>query len=235
MKLRRLTRTETVASAVKLLTPALEHREQCRADVNALLDECDRIAKSRHEHRLIGSKSTKKAVKQFSAALKRLRIAADNLPPGLASVIWASNAFAEIMEGADEMAAVFAQWGESRGGKPRREADRQRLAAQSALQLWRGYTPEPPNTAKKGKFCQLAAVLFGDQRADLQHYCVDVLKAERLGANIAVLELELQKKREELEEGRMKLRREISELRSELAGRESAELDALEAEVADLL
>jgi hypothetical protein len=47
--------------------------------------------------------------------------------------------------------------------------------------------------------------------------------------------LELQKKREELEEGRMKLRREISELRSELAGRESAELDALEAEVADLL
>jgi hypothetical protein len=39
---------------------------------------------------------------------------------------------------------------------------RQRLAAQATLHLWRKYRSGPPTTTKNGKFCQLAAVLFGE-------------------------------------------------------------------------
>jgi len=107
VKLRRVERAETVSQAVKLLTPSLERQEECCAAIEASLDICDRITKSRLELRQRDSKSTKRAVKQFAAALKRLRIAANNLPPWF-SVVWASGTFYEFMVGADELAEHIA-------------------------------------------------------------------------------------------------------------------------------
>ena len=61
-------------------------------------------------------------------------------------------------------------WEKSKLGKPKPDAYEKRLAAEAALHLLRMHDMDP-TTTKAGEFCKLAAALYGDQRADLQHHC----------------------------------------------------------------
>ena len=60
-------------------------------------------------------------------------------------------------------------------GKPKRSAVAKRVAAEeAALLLERAGIPLA--LRRGGKFCRLAAVLYGDERADLFHHCAAVKK-----------------------------------------------------------
>ena len=55
-------------------------------------------------------------------------------------------------------------------GKPKPDACEKRLAADAALHLLKTHDIDP-TTTKTGAFCKLAAMLYGDQSANLQYHC----------------------------------------------------------------
>ena len=69
---------------------------------------------------------------------------------------------------------ICKKWEKSKLSKPKPSADEKRLAAMAALRLLRTHDIDP-TTTKTGAFCKLAAVLYGDKSADLQHHCRAVL------------------------------------------------------------
>jgi hypothetical protein len=67
---------------------------------------------------------------------------------------------------------VFTKMGETPSGKIRQlNALRKRLAAAEAYQLLRKYGLKRIEATKGGKFCRLAALLYGDPQADLINQC----------------------------------------------------------------
>ena len=55
-------------------------------------------------------------------------------------------------------------------GKPKPDAYEKRLAAEAARHLLKVHNIDP-TTSKKSTFCTLAAALYGDKSASLQHHC----------------------------------------------------------------
>ena len=53
-------------------------------------------------------------------------------------------------------------------------AEAKRVAAEAALHLCDEFAIKP-TTTKDGAFCALAAVMWGDETADLQKHCIEVL------------------------------------------------------------
>ena len=53
-------------------------------------------------------------------------------------------------------------------------AEAKRVAAEAALHLCDEFAIKP-TTTKNGAFCELAAVMWGDETADLQKHCIEVL------------------------------------------------------------
>ena len=69
---------------------------------------------------------------------------------------------------------ICEEWEKSKLGKPKPNADEKQQAAVAALYLLKKNNIDPTKT-KTGIFCKLAAVLYGDKSADLQHHCRAVL------------------------------------------------------------
>jgi hypothetical protein len=59
--------------------------------------------------------------------------------------------------------------------KPKRTAGEKLVATEAALHLCDEFAINP-TTTKDGAFCKLAAVMLGDEKADLQKYCSEVLE-----------------------------------------------------------
>ena len=59
-----------------------------------------------------------------------------------------------------------------------RHAEEKRVAAEAALHLCDEFAITP-TTTKDGPFCALAAVMWGDDKADLQKHCIEVLAPGR--------------------------------------------------------
>jgi hypothetical protein len=64
--------------------------------------------------------------------------------------------------------------------KPKPDAIRKRLAADYALDLCERFGVKT-TTARTGKFCLVAAALFGGPDVDLQYHCMRVFLARSLG------------------------------------------------------
>jgi len=58
---------------------------------------------------------------------------------------------------------------------PKPDAFEKRLAAEAAPRLCERFGVKP-TTTKDGQFCRLAALLYGDERADVQHHCREARK-----------------------------------------------------------
>ena len=62
--------------------------------------------------------------------------------------------------------------------KPKPDAIRKRLAADYALDLCDQFGVKT-TSARTGKFCRVAAALFGDPDVDLQYHCMKALAKKR--------------------------------------------------------
>jgi hypothetical protein len=62
--------------------------------------------------------------------------------------------------------------------KPQPDAIRKRLAADYALDLCDQFGVKT-TSARTGKFCRVAAALFGDPDVDLQYHCMKALAKKR--------------------------------------------------------
>jgi hypothetical protein len=70
---------------------------------------------------------------------------------------------------------IAESWENPKLGKPKPSADEKQLAAKVALHLLKKHDIGP-TTTKTGAFCKLAAALYGDNGADLQHHCRALLR-----------------------------------------------------------
>lgn len=142
------------------------------AELFRLAERCD----AQERNRTRGSKDSKRAIKQFGAALRKANSPKLGLPPDF-----------RLLLRLDQMIYMFEAY-EKKAGIPKRDAYAKRMAALSAKYLCETFGI-PLRTTRKTKantsasvFCRLAAVLFGDERADLQHYCLELVKARQAGS-----------------------------------------------------
>jgi hypothetical protein len=181
-----ITRDDIVRRAAQLIgTP------ECKGDVEGALNDMA-VLEAQHNHsRLFGSKSSKKAAEQFSAALRKVRDLTKNLPEHLHFALFGdwvdrhaevynghlkfAHAVARLMEASDQCARMPS-------GKPARSAYKKRLAAEEALRLLREYGARRVTVTKRSDFCRLAALLCGEPQADLQQQCRAELGKRRTGA-----------------------------------------------------
>ena len=115
-----------------------------------------------------GAKQQKRFAKQYSAALRNVITLTEKardlrIPP--------SRKFIEQLK---SRVAICDIWEKSKS-IPRPHADDKRLAACMALRLLKK-EGQSPTTTKTRTFCRLAAVLYGDEAADLHHHCRVVLR-----------------------------------------------------------
>jgi hypothetical protein len=174
---RRLTRNRIVDAAVKIIG---EERAR-RADIQEIVDRMSNMCDLSKRARSSKSKNQKRFAKQYSAALRKviamtrqaptdfrppqplLRVSAPQL--GIDNEVFDHD---HLLRHLQLLKWISESWEKSKLGKPKPNADEKRLAAEAALHLLKMHGIGPTTT---GAFCKLAAVLYGDKSADLQHHC----------------------------------------------------------------
>lgn len=116
-----------------------------------------------------GAKQLKLLAKQYSAALRNVMGLTERGQRYLRIPL-----SVEFMEQLRFRIAICDIWEKGKSA-PKPNADDKRLATSMALRLLK---KETPTTTKTGTFCRLAAVLYGDESADLQHHCRMVLRSK---------------------------------------------------------
>src|SRR4029078_9162098 len=114
-------------------------------------EACVHIARRRARF----SKKHKRAIKNFATALRKAIV---DLPEDLRQVA-RLDLILHNCEAYEKMSL-----------NPKPDAFEKRLAAEAALRLCNKFGVAV-NTTKEGAFCKLAAILNGDEDADLQHHC----------------------------------------------------------------
>jgi hypothetical protein len=187
-------RQEIMNPAEKIIGKTID-----RAELDAELFRLDEMRAGRYLIRARGSKQAMQAVRRVYDALRRLKAAMSQLPEDfkllfggdemlrqlevyeavLGKEVVATGKLQEQLDaksGQPKPAAI-----EIKRSRRKRTADDKRLAAELALRLCELHNIEP-TTTKTGKFVKLAAVLYGDSGADLQHQCRDLVVERKNGA-----------------------------------------------------
>jgi hypothetical protein len=183
-----LTPKRRVPKVVEIIGPTAQG-----ADIENVIDFMEEQVTFHDINRLRKSKDPKQFAKKLSAALRNtmtlLRKAPTDLrvPPHF--VVSASE-----IDIADEvfdhehllrhlmlLNEIAERWEKSKLGKPKPRAEAKRLAAWAALHLCEIHNIKP-TTTKTDKLCKIAAALYGEPRADLQHHCRWVLKERKAGS-----------------------------------------------------
>jgi hypothetical protein len=165
-----------VRRAVELIEPVEQERDEwCRLDVERAFSD-NRFALYLEDfYAFAKTKSQKKAARQLVSALRRVEIALPKLfndhrfpPQGFPShelKKWRSN---------------FTKIAKTPSGKLTRiGAKRKRLAVAEAYKLLQKHSLTRITATKGSKFCQLAALLYGDRKADLTNQCKAHIRALR--------------------------------------------------------
>jgi hypothetical protein len=187
---RRLARNQIVDGAAKIIG---EGRVR-RVDVEAIVDQMSKMCERSKRNRLRESKNQKQFAKQYSAALRKLitmtrKASTDfRVPPllqisapqlGIDKEVFDHGHFLRHLK---LLAKICEGWEKSKLRKPKPNAEEKRLAAGAALHLLKVHGIDP-TTTKTGVFCKLAAVLYGDKSADLQHHCRSALGRAQMRSN----------------------------------------------------
>lgn len=144
-----------------------------KAIVEAEIFYLENARTARERMRRRWSKQPMRAIKQFGAALRKANRPDGGLPEDLRRLL-----------GLNLMIHMFVAYekGPRTKPKPKRDATAQRMATLSAMRVCELLGIPLTTTRKTGvdtkasEFCQLAAVLYGNESADMHHYCREALK-----------------------------------------------------------
>jgi len=184
---RRLTRDQIVDAAVKIIGKGRARI----ADVREIVEKMSKMCELSKRTRVSQSKDQKRFARQYSAALRKVINMTKKAPADFRAP-WPLPVSAPEL-GIDEklfnhehllrhlklLHLICEGWERSKLGKPKPDAYEKRLAAGAALHLIKMHDIDP-TTTKVGAFCKLAAVLYGDKTADLQHHCREALRQAQI-------------------------------------------------------
>jgi hypothetical protein len=166
-----------------------------RADVEEILNHMSKQCEWWKWERSRVSKDQKEFAKQYSAALRKVLTLTKDAPDGFRAPppplgvtapefgIDRSEVFdhEHLLRHLRLLTAISECWEKSELKKPIPSAEDKKLAAWAALYLCERHNMEPVTT-KTGVFCRLAAVLYGDPDANLQHHCRVVVDERKAGS-----------------------------------------------------
>jgi hypothetical protein len=188
-------RMDQLKKAVRLIEPSKQDNAECREEVAATLKQLD-YEKLNHQALTIpGTKEGKRYLEPLDAAVRRVQNITRQLYQehrGLCFEIFLCwkrqdndpvqfdpgalddhgyNQFTADLKRLGDRITEYTKFVsvESSGMKYR--------AALSAFILLRKYNSKSVTTTKGGQLCKLAALLYGDGSADLQHQCRDVVRS----------------------------------------------------------
>jgi hypothetical protein len=158
-----MNRERQIRAAVKLLGRGLEEIELALV---AIEYENNQRALGKEQQ----AKKFKRALRTMLSALRRARTARDRLPWDIQTF-----EFVELENYEERCEQLLAA---APTAKPKRDEFKKRLAVREAQELLRvhGYKPV---TTRKGKWCRLAAILYGNLSANLYPYCCELKKKEK--------------------------------------------------------
>jgi hypothetical protein len=163
-----LTREERVQEAVKIIRECKGIKpDSCEGSVVNILDWLEAVCTGSSALRRVSSKETRRADEQVVAWLRRGVILLNNL------YLWPVG-FEKFRDEVKRWADMYEAERNRPVGKPKPSAYAKRFAAEAALHLCDEFGVKLTKT-KRGAFCRLAAVLYGDRRADLQKHCAKVI------------------------------------------------------------
>lgn len=175
---RHLTPEQIVDTAVKIIGKDRARHEDVQAIVDHMSKLCERSERTQSRE----SKNQKQFAKQYGAALRKVMAMTRNAPTDFRVLPRLQICAPQLGIDKEEfdhghllrhltlLNAICESWEKSKLGKPKPDAYEKRLAAEAALQLLKAHDINP-TTTKAGAFCKLAAVLYGDKSAALQHHC----------------------------------------------------------------
>jgi hypothetical protein len=177
-----LSREQRVQEAIKIIGD-----EAQRPDVEWIMDHVEKLREQWKHTRSRGDR--KEFAKQYRAALRKVVTMTQEAPTdfrawpfvrinapklGIADEMFDHS---HLLRHLGLLISFCDGYDKLKLDKPRPSAEEKRLASWAALFLFETCSMTPVTT-KGSKFCRLAAVLYGDPRADLQHHCRHVF-AER--------------------------------------------------------
>ena len=164
---------EQIQEAVKLIAPDGSRKAQCEDDVAHRLSMWGFDGATKDALLKLPAKRERQAVERMRAAVVRVKVAAKAVPrrgqihgPGMGHY-WSQlePLLDAYVERCDRALAVKA-------GPPKRNATKQRWAAEQACTLMRQYHSDAKfNASRNGPFVKLAAVFYGEDGTDLTRYC----------------------------------------------------------------
>lgn len=187
-------REKTAERAIKILG----NKEAIKGEIVGELYHLEIACAARRRALQRSSKQAMRAIRTFSAAVRRANRPHGGLPEdlrlllGLDLMLYHLEVYEKFL-GAEadvvlEEVSKVGRDGERisaprprvipKPRRPRPDAYEKRLAAEAALRLCERYGVGPTTTAR-GQFCRLAALLYGDERAGLQHHCREALNGLR--------------------------------------------------------
>jgi hypothetical protein len=164
---------ELADRAVELIKPIEQERYECCCDVEDAFREIGYALYLERFYATTRTKSQKKAAKQLASALRRIEIA---LPKLFNDPDFPVRGFPKPE--LRKWKPILERIGYFPSGKRRQmNAMRKRLAVAEAYQLLLKYGSTRVTATKRGKFCTLAALLFGDRKTDLINQCKACIRA----------------------------------------------------------
>ena len=131
-------------------------------DIHGVLYHLREASLATQRIRVRQSKQAMRAIKQLSTALRKANRPKGGLPKDIRLVL-----------GLDRMIHHLAAYGKAHR-KPKPDPIRKRLAANYALDLCERFGVKT-TTTRTGKFCLVAAALYGDPDVDLQYHCMKAI------------------------------------------------------------
>jgi len=186
---RRLTPEQIVDAAVKIIGKGIARR----ADVQAIVEKMSKMCELSKRTRSSVSKNQKQFARRYSLALRKVIAMTRHAPADLRLQSglpvsapqlgidreWFDHEY--FLRHLKLLNLICESWEKSMLGKPKPDAHEKRLAADAARHLLKAHNIDP-TTSKKGTFCTLAAVLYGDKSAGLQHHCRAALSQAQIRA-----------------------------------------------------
>jgi hypothetical protein len=162
-------KAERIARALDLIKPDGEQRRACCAVVADAIAELEVDAANRHWVRHPKTKRAKWAAGRLLDALRRVEVVAKSEDQGLVvQLAFSHEMIKSWIERCDEMESEPTRL-------VARDDSKKTRAAERAFALLRRHGRKVVTT-RDSVFCRLAAVLFGESDADLEHICREVKK-----------------------------------------------------------
>jgi hypothetical protein len=157
-----MTRDQQIEAALALINP--EDREQCRRRIETALDDIAGIEEvaDTFRSRLYASKVTKAKVQSLRDVLDRVRVTHKNLPEQYKATVFKELDWRGYIAACDKILDLPSE-------PPGPRALRRFLAAAKAKHLLLSYGMKPTVTRGR-RWHRLAAILYGDRKADLFVY-----------------------------------------------------------------